>query len=455
MDGFKRHVNDSLQRRLSFGLSVAIVLVAVLAGGFSFVSAFHEANALQDNTLQQVAALFDRQPLTSADDATASGADEETRVVVQHLSDGARAYAQDGQSGLGDTGSILPLRGDLADGMQTIDIEGEGFRVLVKTTRLGERIAVAQETGVRDGIAREGALRTALPLMALVPLLLVLVAGLIQKMFVPIAALSAQLDQRPSEDLRAIATDNLPAEVRPFAAAINRLLGRVELAVKAQRRFVADAAHELRSPLTALSLQAERLAQLPSTPEATDRLDTLRSGIERGSRLLEQMLTLARTQESSSPPQSSVSVEHIYRRVLEDMAPLAQAKDIDIGLTAGIQWNGMVVRAHEIDLITLMHNLVENAVRYTPPDGKIDLCAHRLHSAIVLQIDDSGPGIAPTDRLRVFDPFYRLLGQESTGSGLGLSIVQAIVQRLGGTISLDYVEPDVPAGLRVQVHIPT
>lgn len=448
MDGLKRRLNDSLQLRLSFWLSAAIVLVAALAGVFSFVSAFHGANELQDNTLRQVAALFDRQALPAIDGAEMRGSDEETRVVVQHLTDKTRA----GDSG--DTRAALPLRADLPDGLQTVEIEGEAFRVLVKTTRFDERIAVAQETGVRNEIARDGALRTVLPFMGLVPLLLWLLANLVRKMFRPISALSAALDQRSDEDLYPMDTDSLPAEVRPFAAAINRLLGRVERSMKAQRRFVADAAHELRSPFTALSLQAERLAQLPLGADASERLHTLRGGIERGSRLLEQLLTLARAQETMAPSTANVSVGAVVRRVLEDMVPLAQVKDIDLGIVGSAGIDDIHIPMDEIDLVTLVRNLVDNAVRYTPPGGKVDLSTSTSEGTTVLQIDDSGPGIAPSDRVRVFEPFCRLQGSEQTGSGLGLSIVQAIVLRTGATIALDYADSRTPSGLRVQVRMP-
>lgn len=329
MDGFKRRLKESLQFKLSFSLSVAILVIALLAGVFSFLSAFQEANELQDDTLRQVAALFDRQvlaPHREGDHALAPAMDEETRVVVQHLTDG------DHMRGKGDAESVLPLPSKLPDGLQTVEIEGETFRVLVKTTLLGERIAVAQETGVRDDIASDSALRTLMPFLILVPILLLLVADLVRKMFLPIASLSSRLDQRAEDDLQPVPQDDLPSEVRPFAAAINRLLGRVGASMQVQRRFVADAAHELRSPLTALSLQAERLAATPMSGQAQERLDALRRGIERGRQLLEQLLALAKAQSEPDATKAALSVRQVYRTVLEDLLPLAEAKHIDIGL---------------------------------------------------------------------------------------------------------------------------
>ena len=448
MDGFKRRLNESIQRKLSFSLSVAILVIGSLAGIFSFVSAFQEANELQDDTLRQVAALFDRQKLAphrEEDHSQLPIADEETRVVVQHLADSAHVV------GLGDGEPILPLPSNLHDGLQTVEIEGENFRVLVKLTQLGERLAVAQETGVRDENARDSALRTLMPLLVLLPVLLLLVADLVRKMFRPIAQLSADLDARSEEDLQPIAQDGLPIEVRPFAGAINRLLGRVDMSMQAQRRFVADAAHELRSTLTAMSLQAERLAEAEMSAQAHERLAALQRGIERGRDLLEQLLTLAKAQSMPDLPQSPVSVQGIYRRVLEDLMPLAEAKHIDIGVE-GTQDARVLVS--ELDLVALVKNLVDNAIRYTPDGGRVDLSVSVRKNCAVLQIQDSGPGISTEERTRVFDPFYRTLGTDQVGSGLGLSIVKAIADRIGAEVQLAYSDEEKQSGLSVSVAIP-
>jgi len=448
MDGFKRRLNESIQHKLSFSLSVAILVIGSLAGIFSFVSAFQEANELQDDTLRQVAALFDRQKLAphrEEDHSQMPITDEETRVVVQHLADSAHVV------GKGDGQPILPLPSNLPDGLQTVEIEGENFRVLVKLTQLGERLAVAQETGVRDENARDSALRTLMPLLILVPILLLLVADLVRKMFRPIAELSTDLDARAKEDLQPIAQDGLPVEVRPFAAAINRLLGRVDMSMQAQRRFVADAAHELRSPLTAMSLQAERLAEAEMSAEAHERLAALQRGIERDRKLLDQLLSLAKAQSTPDLPQSPVSVQGIYRGVLEDLMPQAEAKHIDIGVE-GTQDAQVLVS--ELDLVAVVKNLVDNAIRYTPDGGRVDLSVSVQDGRATLKIEDSGPGIETGERIRVFDPFYRTLGSDQVGSGLGLSIVKAIADRIGAEVQLAYSDEEKQSGLSVSVVVP-
>jgi len=448
MDGLKKRLNESVQLKLSFTLSLAILVVASVAGVFSFLSAFDEAHELQDDVLRQVAQLMDRQrlsPVPAPVDAHLKGIDEELRVTVQRLGE-----ANPSAAGV-DAGGTLPLPTTLADGLHTLEVGGESFRVLVKTTAAGERVAVAQESSFRNEIARDGALRTVTPFLILVPVLLLIVADLVRKMFRPIAALSKEIDQRADQELHPVEERYLPVEVRPFAVAINRLLTRVGQSMEAQRRFVADAAHELRSPLTAMSLQAERLAEAEMSALAFERLTVLRQGIERSRGLLDQLLTLAKAQSAADLPKSPVSVLSIYRRVLEDLMPLAEAKRIDIGVE-GTQ--DAEVWASELDMIAVVKNLVDNAIRYTPEGGRVDLSVGVSEGKAELRIQDNGPGIPLSERDRVFDPFYRTLGSEQTGSGLGLSIVQTIARRMGAEIQLDFVNAIRQTGLKVTVFIP-
>lgn len=448
MDGFKKRLNESVQLKLSFSLSLAILVIALVAGIFSFVSAFDEANELQDDMLRQVATLLHRQHLSLThigDDGRTIDSDEESRVIVQYLADASTS------AGNGNAVAPLPLPITLSDGMHTLDVSGEPYRVLVKTTFNGERIAVAQETGVRDEIARDSALRTLMPFLILVPILLLIVADLVRKMFRPIASLSAEIDQRAEQELHSIEESHLPAEVRPFVVAINRLLARVDKSMETQRQFVADAAHELRSPLTALSLQAERLDQTDMSDLARERLMALRRGIERGRNLLNQLLTLAKAQAALDRPRSSISVQHVYRRVLEDLMPLAEHKRIDIGVE-GEQDAQLWV--NELDAIAVVKNLVENAIRYTPDGGTVDLSVAMEKDHAILTIRDSGPGIQVAERERVFDPFYRTLGTDQIGSGLGLSIVKAVTDRIGAEIRLNFSDEVKRSGLCVSVIIP-
>jgi two-component system OmpR family sensor kinase len=226
----------------------------------------------------------------------------------------------------------------------------------------------------------------------------------------------------------------------------------VARAVELQRHFVADAAHELRSPLTALSLHAERLEATDMSPQARERLATMRQSIARTRALLEQLLTLARVQDAPQAKLARVSVESVIRRILEDLIPIAQARNLDIGVVGDVN---AVVETSESDLATMLKNLVDNAIRYTPPGGRIDLSVQTEHGVTSILIDDTGPGIPAAERERVFDRFYRVLGSGQSGSGLGLSVVQTIAARLGARVTLGDA-PWVPGetGLRVAVVFP-
>lgn len=445
MDGLKRRVKDSLQIRLSLWLSLAILSVALIAGIFAFFSAFNEAHELQDDVLRQIATLFDRQHLAlpqRGDVGIGADNDPESRVFVQLIS------APPSGSANRNANTPLALPPNLIDGMQTVSTGNDTYRVLVRTLGSGERLAVAQDTAVRDEIAQNSSLRTLMPFLILVPILLFIVAILVRKIFKPVADLSIEIDQRGEQELHPIPPEPLPAEIRPFVEAINRLLGRVEQAMETQRRFVADAAHELRSPLTALSLQAERLEAAEMSANAHERLNTLRQGIERGRTLLDQLLALARAQALAITPNNTVSIQQVYRRVLEDLMPLAEEKGIDIGVVSDLDTQ---VFANEVDLITLVKNLVDNAIRYTPAGGRVDLRVLVTNGVTTLVVEDSGPGIPETELERVFDPFYRVLGSDEVGSGLGLSIVQAIAARIGAKVSLGPVSDQSRSGLRVMV----
>lgn len=444
MDGFKGRLSDSVQSRLSVTLSLAILIVALVAGVFAFVSSLNEVHEMQDDTLRQVAVLFDRQQMSLRypTEERLVGDDEESRVIVQYLADSGKATGND------DITLPFPFPSTLADGLSTVNIAGEQYRALVRTLAGGERIVVAQEADVRDKEARESAWRSLLPFLILFPVLLLVVGDLVRKLFRPIATLSAEIDQRDQQALHPIDENHLPTEIRPFVVAINRLLKRVAQAMETQRRFIADAAHELRSPMTALSLQAERLSSKEMSASAHECFLPLSEGIERSRKLIEQLLTLAAAQSIAQRSQTSVSVHEVFRRVLEDLLPLAEHKGIDIGVesTEDVQ-----VTLNEMDLFILVKNLVDNAIRYTPAGGRVDLRVELDRETMILEIKDSGPGISVQEQPLVFDPFYRTLGTNEAGSGLGLSIVTAIADRTGASIRLSFSDEMNQRGLCVSV----
>ena len=442
MDGFRTRLSDSLRLRLSFWLLLIILSVAVVGGAVSFALTYTEANEVQDNMLRQTAAMFDAQHLPAPHEHLSRHADidPEARLRVALLPPRDTAPRASSRAG-------FPL--DLADGLQTRVFDGDTYRVFVTTLNSAERIAVAQQTAVRNETAGYSALLGLLPFLVLVPLLLIAVAVLVRRVFAPVMAAAAEVDHRDERDLRAVPLRGLPEEIRPFVAAINRLLERVADTMTMQQRFIAAAAHELRSPLTALSLQAERLRDAAMSADAQARVRTLRQGIDRNRIMLDQMLSYERAHSTPPMPAAEISVHDQFRNVLAELMPLVDAKDIDIGVSGG----DVRVEAAGIELTIALRNLIVNAIHYTPKHGTIDLRAVQGPEAVTITVEDNGPGLEPAERERVFEPFYRGLGTEVVGSGLGLSIVRTLIERMGGQIELADA-CSFATGLRVTITLP-
>jgi len=291
MDGFKASLTQSLQFQLSAWLSGAVILLALGTGGYSFWSSFQETNELQDDQLRQVAALISRHNVHVdgfAEDAQDPTLEPDLHIVVQVL-------APAPTTGAAVHPAALLLPNNLPDGLQKVRVADESWRLLVRSLRSGQRVAVGQQTAARDEIARDSALRTVLPLLVLVPALALLVSLVVRHRLKPVARLSFVLDQRNEFDLAPLPQMQVPAEIRPFITSISRLLLRLEQSLAAQRRFVADAAHELRSPLTALSLQVEAPDGAGLPPQVQAQVTRLRLGMHRARVLIDQLLTLARS----------------------------------------------------------------------------------------------------------------------------------------------------------------
>ncbi|BEV15789.1 sensor histidine kinase [Herbaspirillum sp. DW155] len=447
-----RTLQRSLQARLSLALTLAILLVALGAGGFGFVSAYRDSIRMQDDLLLQVGVLIASLGGRLPDDGAVGsypGADHESRISVQWL-------PEPGQSR--PPGAALPLPAGLHDGFQTVFMFHEDFRVYVQPMPSGRRIALVQETDVRDHIASRSAWRALVPVLILVPVLLLALQRIMRTLFAPLTRLRREIDQRRDDQLDPLATADLPPEISPFVDAINGLLARVQGAMTAQRRFVADAAHELRTPLAALSLQAERLQQSELSDTARERLQRLEQGLERARTLVTQLLALARVQaqdQSATSQRSRHVLREVVRPVLEDLLPLAQQKDIDLGVDGPLE---AVVQTNALDLGLLLGNLIDNAIRYTAVAGCVSL---RLAApdetppgCVRMEIIDNGPGIPASERERVFQPFHRLDPAAAPGAGLGLAIVQSVAARLGIVVRLEAADEKTQTGLRVLLDIP-
>ncbi len=416
-------MNNSLQQRLSVWLSAAIVAMGFLAAGFSFRFAYEEAQEFQDSSLRQIASLVDasRLPLHRQRSIVSTDNEPDERIIFQRLS----AIDQ-----LNPERVAVPA--DLTVGFHTIDIGATRWRLYVRALKSGEHIVVGQATQMRDEAARDSALRTLLPLLGLIPLLVLLARRLVSASLAPVRALAQVVDAQPEDRPAPLSTTQVPDEIAPFVQSINQLLERINRLMGQQRRFIADAAHELRSPLTALSVQAQNLRHADSLETARERIVPLLAGIERAQHLTEQLLSLARTQAGSSND-VDVNLSAMARELIAQYLPLAEARGIDLGLEEMAQ---LSVRAASENLWLIVKNALENALKYSPEGGETTIRLSAQEDDAVIEIIDNGPGIPTPDLVRVFDPFYRIPGTAGEGNGLGLCIAQEAAMRLGGVVSL-------------------
>lgn len=424
MDGGEIGVTHSLQRQLSKGIGSVVLVAGLLAAAASFAFAYFEAKELQDDMLRQIAVLS-ASHITKGTSLVAQNiesniggiSDPDSRVSVFHLPSPA---------------APTWLKPEWTPGLHSVDGETEQMRIFVLSRQSEETTVVAQPTEARNEIAINSGLRTLIPLLLLLPILVWVINRIVRRELAPITALANKLDEQVIERPQAISGEKLPDEITPFVQAINRLLSRVNQLLLQQRRFVADAAHELRSPLAAISIQAENLASATSLEMMHERLRSLQAGIQRTRQLAEQLLNLAKTQ-TSEPVSAEVNVSVMARELIAEYLLRAEAKEIDLGLD---EKENIVLQGSADALRLILSNALDNAIKYTPRGGEVTLHLYTNASSAIIEIVDNGMGIPPEEFNHVFDPFCRLQNASGEGSGLGLSIAKEAANRLGGIISL-------------------
>lgn len=428
----------SLRARLLVALLSLLAVAALLMGAVTYRSVYQQTEELFDYQLRQMAlSLRDHGEVGPAEVPALT--DERLDFVVQIWSaDGRVIYASR------DHGR-LPDRAQL--GYADVRAGGQWWRTFSVVTP-GRVIQVAQPLDIRERLAADAALRSVVPLGVLAPLLALAVWWLAALTLRPLQRLTRGVRKRDANSLEPLPTQNLPDELVPLAGALNGLLTRLGSALSVQRDFVADAAHELRSPLTALTLQLHALrgAEGPARERAVADLE---AGIQRAVRLVEQLLQLARSEPGAPGEAPQVLDLHtIAQAELVALAPLAAQRGTELELLSD---EPLPLKGQPAALASLVRNLVDNALRHGPPGSRVQVWTGVVDGAPVLRVDDAGPGLPPAERQRVFDRFYRRAGEGVSGSGLGLAIVDAVAQRHGANVTL----LDAPlGGLRVEVVFP-
>lgn len=432
----------SLRARLLWLLLAAIVVMTALLAFVAYHSARSEADEIFDYHMQQMA-LSLRGGLAAQPDGLPSSdlLEEEFDFLVQ-------VWSSDGLAIFQSSPSALPQRAVM--GFSDVDSHGRAYRVFSMVSR-GQVIQVAQDMAARRDMARTLALRTVAPIAVMAPSLMLLVWWVIGSSLAPVNRIRRQVATRQPDDLTPVSDVELPEEVRPLVQELNLLFVRVARAFDVQQRFVADAAHELRSPLAALKLQALGLHRATTDSAREVAVRRLTEGIDRATRLVEQLLSLARQQslpETHGTP-LLFPLNEVVRDVVIDLAPRAQARHIDLGLlpSPDLQISGQADAVR-----TLVNNLIDNAIKHTPDHGSIDVSVQHGIDGVTLVVEDSGPGIPEEAKTRVFDRFFRIPGNQAEGSGLGLAIVKEVVDKHHARIDLS--RSDRLGGLRVAIAFP-
>jgi signal transduction histidine kinase len=428
----------SIRARLLMALLAVVIVISLLAGLLTYRRVLAETSTLFDYQLRQMAlSLRSQIPMAPRLELPPDQADSDFVIQIWDLY-GTRVYFS--RPG-------LPLINATALGYADVRVAGGSWRTYGLQTLDGV-IQIAQPLRVRAAFARGAALRVVIPLLLLLPLLGAAIVGVVGNGLRPLRRVATEVQQRDVHSLTPLATARLPQEVAPLIDALNRLLLRLHAAFQAQRAFVADAAHELRSPLTAVRLQLQLLDRAPDAAARDDARANLGAAVDRAIHLVEQLLTLARSEPREEAGEwSAIALEQATADGIADANALAVARHIDLGLEA----EPAAVQGDRDALRVLVRNLVDNAVRYTPEGGQVRVSTHRQASGATLEVVDTGPGIPPSDRERAFDRFYRRANAPEGGSGLGLAIVKAIADRHGAQIRLE----DAPGGgLKVTVAFP-
>lgn len=434
----------SLRARLTGALLLAVLAFAALQAAVTYRTARAETEALFDAQMQRIALSLSGRLGAGAlsDDAPAADTPAAREMIIQiWRADGVMLYRSP-------QGRLLPPQTVI--GFSDTVAGGEPYRIYALRTAT-QVVQVAQQTEARGRMAGQLALRSVVPVALLAPVLMLIVWWVVGRAIGPIERVRRQVAARRPDDLAPLPTAGLPAEVRPLVGEMNGLLTRLSAAWDALTHFTADAAHELRSPLAALRLQAQSLQRAPDDATRAIATERLLAGIDRATRLVEQLLALAR-QEGAGEGAELVSLDltALARNALADAEPEAARHAIAVTLDAPTAH--VVLRADEAALAVLLRNLLGNALRHTPPGGKVRVGVREEASVIDLTVEDSGPGIAPDERARVQDRFYRVPGTPGHGSGLGLAIVRAIAERHGAALTLD-ASPKL-GGLRVMLRWP-
>ena len=428
----------SLEVRLKRRLLVGVLLVSVVLGIAVRTQVNRQQRELLDYQLEQVARamlLSDLQDLQAWDDDPALHLD----MQIWDRS-GNRLYRSSTQIGLG---------ADTSPGFSVLPSGPQADAVILRvfTLKGTERtIQVMHSRELRRALSRDAEIQVLLPTLLAMLIVAVMVGASIRKGLEAIRELDEELSQRDVASLKPVSLVHAPAELARVVRTFNRLLLQLDASMQAHKRFIANAAHELRTPITALRLEVDNLAHGEDPVQVKGAVRRLTMGVYRAQRLLQQMLTLARLEgRTNSRPWTSVDLAGLAQESMMELSALGSRRGIEFAFEAS---GSTVVQGDPNDLRLLFDNLLGNALKFSPPNTSVALSIHQQGEAVILLLRDHGPGIAPALRERVLMPFVRS-NPAIEGSGLGLTIALEVIQSHGATLQLE----DPPEGQGLQVRV--
>lgn len=445
---------NSLRLRLILLLSIGLGLAWLVAAWFTHIESRHEIDRLFDAQLAQSAQVLLGTTRHEIHERIEHGEDE---IAVTHEYEQKLAFQIWDERDLLVRSTSAPntALGITKDGYSESIINGQQWRVLTRWDANHEfMIQVAEPLAGREALARHITLKMLLPTFIALPVLALLIWFGVGTGLRPLQQLKQEVKQRTANRLEPVSLNEVPEEIEPFVKALNDLFLRLKEAFEVEKRFTADAAHELRTPLAALKIQAQVALRSKVDEERSSALKNVLHGVDRATRLVEQMLSLARVDpDTAAVDYRQFDLRSLIVSVMVDLEPLAKEKRIELTLEKGFAHNDACsVLGDEAQLSLLLRNLLDNAIRYTPAGGSVSVDVLDT-DAVTLVVKDTGPGILESERENVMQRFYRVSGSGEEGSGLGLSIVRRIAELHG--IRLEFDDNEAGGGLLVRVIWPS
>ncbi len=417
-------MKKSLRVELICYLSVAILLIISLLSYISYQSVADELGELYDANLEKMA-------ISMADQHRAEYLGKSvTQTAAKIKVDGEEDYLLtiiNHQHELLYSSHQASFKPDLTQlGMSTQRINNKKWRVYI-LEKASTTFIAAQDLKLRSKTVKEVAINQIIPQLLIVPFLIMISFLIVRKTFKPMITLSENLQSRTSDYLKPFDLNNTHVEVKPIIKALNQWMTKVAALINLQKRFTADAAHELRTPITAIKLQLEAMSNSNDINEIKEILILSDASIKRTERLVNQLLTLAKVEpDALLTPTTKFNLKDCIINVVNELTSLYSAKNIDLGFE---QADEAMILGVQDEIEILIKNLILNAIQHTPNDGLINISTIRKNDSITIKIEDNGLGIVADEMERVFDRFYRSENHAVIGSGLGLAIVKEIANK--------------------------